>query len=107
MARRRRLTIARGAARDLSDARRWLTQPGAGARAGLRLASLSVAVQDLRRHPCRWSAGEHPGTRERPVEGYRIIYEVAPDTGDDATAGDVMVLRVRGPGQDSPDLQSP
>lgn len=107
MARPRRLTIARAAARDLADARRWLTQPGAGDRAARRLAALGAAVQGLRRHPCRWPSGEHRGTRERHVEGYRIIYEVVPDTGDDATAGDVTVLRVRGPGQDNPELQSP
>ena len=31
--------------------------------------------------------------------GYRAMYEVVPDTGRSATAGDVMVLRVYGPGQ--------
>ena len=41
--------------------------------------------------------------RERPVEGYRVAYEVRPDTGEDRTAGDVTVLRVWGPGQDRPD----
>ena len=100
MARKPRLTIARGAARDLAEARRWLTQPGAGIRAAQRLAALGAAVRDLREHPCRWPKGEHPGLRERHVEGYRITYEVVPDTGDNATAGDVTVLRVFGPGQD-------
>jgi hypothetical protein len=38
--------------------------------------------------------GEHQGVRERPVEGYRIAYEVEPDTGKDRTAGDATVLRV-------------
>jgi hypothetical protein len=32
--------------------------------------------------------------------GYRVLYEVDPDTGSSATAGDVRVLRVYGPGQD-------
>lgn len=41
--------------------------------------------------------------RERHVEGHRIAYEVEPDTGEDATAGDVTVLRVFGPGQDRTD----
>jgi len=31
--------------------------------------------------------------------GYRAIYEVDPDTGQNRTAGDVVVLRVYGPGQ--------
>jgi len=34
------------------------------------------------------------------VEEHRVLYSVEPDTGRDATAGDVMVLRVFGPGQD-------
>ena len=41
--------------------------------------------------------------RERHVECHRVAYEVIPDTGDDATAGDVTVLRVFGAGQDRTD----
>jgi len=33
------------------------------------------------------------------VSGYRVIYRVDPDTGADATAGDVTVLAVFGPGE--------
>ncbi len=47
--------------------------------------------------------GERAGLRERHVEGYRIAYEVVPDTGDDATAGDVTMLRIFGPRQDRTD----
>lgn len=100
---RRRLTLARAAARDIAAARGWLTQRGAGDRAARRLAALGAAVRDLREHPCRWPAGRSAGTRERPVEGYLVVYEVTPDTGDDATAGDVAVLRVFGPGQERVD----
>ncbi len=32
--------------------------------------------------------------------GYRVLYEVVPDTGSNQTAGDVRVLRVYGPRQD-------
>ena len=32
-------------------------------------------------------------------EGHRIVYVVDPDTGRNADAGDVTVLRVFGPGQ--------
>lgn len=40
------------------------------------------------------------GVRELPCNGgYRALYEVQPDTGRDETAGDVIVLRVYGPGQ--------
>lgn len=31
-------------------------------------------------------------------EGYFILYEVVPDTGDNATAGDVQILAVFPPG---------
>jgi hypothetical protein len=31
--------------------------------------------------------------------GYQALYEVLPDTGRDETAGNVLVLRVFGPGQ--------
>ncbi len=31
--------------------------------------------------------------------GHRIFYEVAPDTNDNTTAGDVTILRILGPGQ--------
>jgi hypothetical protein len=34
-----------------------------------------------------------------PCEGYRVIYRVDPDTGNNDTAGEVLVLRVFGPGQ--------
>lgn len=99
----RQLIITVAAVRDLAAARRWLTQPGAGARAARRLAALATAVQDLQGHPCRWPVGELAGLRQRHVEGHRIVYEVAPDTGNDATAGNVTVLRIFGPGQDRTD----
>jgi hypothetical protein len=44
--------------------------------------------------------------REIPVAGgYRVIYVVKPDTGDNATAGDVEVLRVFGPRQERTRLE--
>jgi hypothetical protein len=58
------------------------------------------AINQLRQHPCLYPVIEHPGTRELPCEGgYRALYEVRPDTGRSETAGDVVVLRVFGPGQ--------
>lgn len=42
----------------------------------------------------------HVGVRERPVAGYRVMYQVTPDTNDNATAGDVAILRIFGPRQD-------
>jgi hypothetical protein len=46
-----------------------------------------------------YARGEHENTRELSVEGHRVVYAVTPDTGSNATAGDVLVLRVFGPGQ--------
>jgi hypothetical protein len=59
-----------------------------------------AAINRLRQHPCLYPVGQHPGVRELPCDGgYRLLYEVRPDTGRDETAGDVRVLRVFGPGQ--------
>ncbi len=37
--------------------------------------------------------------RQMIVERHVVVYRVAPDTGDNRTAGDVLVVRVFGPGQ--------
>jgi plasmid stabilization system protein ParE len=95
----RTLTISAAAARDLKAARKWLRQPGAGETAVKRLSSIRSAIKELRQYPCRWPEGEHQGVRERPVEGYMIMYEIHLDTGDNRTAGDVQILRVFGPHQ--------
>lgn len=89
--------LTRGAARDLTGVRAWFSQPGAGATAAGRLQHIARAIEDLAEHPCR-----HPRERDRrefSVERHRVIYRVIPDTGRDATAGDVLVLRVFGAGQ--------
>lgn len=93
------LTVSAAALRDLEAAREWLSQPGAGAAAARRLIRIRAAVRDLKQHPCMWPEGEHSGVREYPVAGHMIMYEVSPDTGDSRTAGDVVVLRIFGPGQ--------
>ncbi|MDR3506723.1 MAG: type II toxin-antitoxin system RelE/ParE family toxin [Caulobacteraceae bacterium] len=100
----RQIRLSETAKADLLAARQWLTQSGAGGRAKARLRRITEAIKDLRRHPCRWPVGDHPGVRERPVEGYRLMYEVAPDTGNDRSAGDVAVLRMFGPFQDRTQL---
>jgi hypothetical protein len=66
-----------------------------------KLDAILAAIEDLREHPCRFPVGIHHGVRERPCSGgYRVLNRVTPDTGSDATAGDVRVLRLFGPGQD-------
>lgn len=86
---------------DLDRAARWLMQPGSGAAARRRLVAMWAAIEGLREHPCRYPLGQHRGVRERRCAGgYRALYRIVPDTGRDETAGDVLVLRVFGPGQD-------
>jgi plasmid stabilization system protein ParE len=98
---RRKLDYTDEAIDDLEAISHWLTQPGAGPAARRRLRAIRAAINRLRQQPCLHAFGEHPGVRELPCEGgYRALYEVHPDTGRSETAGDVLVLRVFGPGQD-------
>ena len=85
---------------DDTAIRGWLTQPGSGPRAKLRLAAIRAEIKWLRQRPCLFPFGEHPGVRELPCDGgYRALYEVTPDICRGETAGDVLVPRVYGPGQ--------
>ncbi len=97
----RALIYAPEALADLDAAALWLTQPGSGPRARRKLAAIRADIRRLRQHPCLWPIGDHPTVRELPCDGgYRVLYRVTPDTGSNATAGGVRVLRVFGPGQD-------
>jgi len=85
---------------DLDAIRRWQTQPGSGTASVRRLKRLRAAIRRLKQDPCRYPACDHPGVREMPAEaGHRVMYVVEPDTGSSDSAGDVLVLRVFGPGQ--------
>jgi plasmid stabilization system protein ParE len=96
----RKLDYTDKAIEDLKAIRRWLTQLGSGPRARRRLRAIRAAVNRLRERPCLHPVGRHERVRELPCEGgYRALYEVHADTGHDETAGDVLVLRVFGPGQ--------
>jgi hypothetical protein len=79
----------------------WLTQPGAGLAAKRKLAAIRANIRQLKQSPCRWPVDHRSSVREMPCSGgYRVLYEVVPDTGSNQTAGDVRVLRVYGPRQD-------
>jgi plasmid stabilization system protein ParE len=95
----RALRFADRALDDVSGMRRWLTQPGSGTAARRKLRSILSTIRQLRRTPCLHARGEHPGTRTVTVHGYTVVYRLNPDTGDSRTAGDVLVLRIFGPGQ--------
>jgi plasmid stabilization system protein ParE len=97
----RRLAFSRRALLDLDDIRAWLTQQGSGVAARRRLQAVYSVIRRLRQSPCLYPVGAQPGVREAPCEGgYRVSCELHPDTGFSATAGDVVILRVFGPGQD-------
>jgi hypothetical protein len=74
-----------------------MVQP-AGCRHGGQAPRIIAAIEGLPGHPCRHARSEH-GRREFSAEGHRIVYRVEPDTGSNSTAGDVLVLRIFGPGQ--------
>lgn len=96
----RTLRYTEEAVLDLEAVRTWQTQPGSGPRAMERLKWIRSAIRRLKDDPCLYPVGDHPGVREIPADGgYRVLYLVDPDTGRSATAGDVIVLRVFGPGQ--------
>jgi plasmid stabilization system protein ParE len=85
---------------DLAAIRRWQTQPGSGAPAKRRVKAILAVLRRLKTMPCLYPPGDEPGTRQAFCEGHVVIYEVDPDTLDNASAGDVLVLRVFAPGQD-------
>ena len=79
---------------DLLQARRWLSQPGSGLRAQLRLARINRAIIELEFAPLRWALGRHPEVRVRLVEGHSVHYSV------DLDKRTILVRRVFGPRQD-------
>ena len=86
---------------DLDAIWRWQTQSGAGRAALRRVRAIRDKIERLRDNPCLYPVGDHSGVRELPCDdGYRVLYEVDPDSGRNDTAGGVRVLRVFGPGQD-------
>jgi plasmid stabilization system protein ParE len=100
----RRVDLSPASIRDLDATKRWLLQPGSGEAARDKLRTIRQSIRQLERTPCRWAVGDHDGVREIPVGGYRVMYEVDADTGDNETAGNVRVLRVFGPHMSRQDL---
>ncbi len=85
---------------DLNQARVWLHQRGAAKVARRRFMAITNAIRTLETDPVRYRRDpEDARRRVASVAGYRIVYEVDPDTGDNATAGNVTVLAILGPGE--------
>ncbi len=83
----RRLKVSDEARGDLNQARGWLHQPGSGKVAHGRYKALTAAIRTVRTEPMRYRVNpEDDSERIVSVEGYRIIYKVTPDTGDNETA---------------------
>ncbi|WP_264664594.1 type II toxin-antitoxin system RelE/ParE family toxin [Azospirillum fermentarium] len=96
-----KVTPSPAALRDLDAIQRWLLQPGSGVTARAKLRRLINSIRQLEHTPERWPAGDHPGVREIPVEGCRVMYEVHSGMiTAQGVAGTVRILRVFGPGQD-------
>ena len=96
----RRVTTAPDAAVALAAARRWLLQPGSGKAGARRWQALRNARRSLRDYPYLGGASEeHPRHGQLVVSGYRLSYQVVPDTGESSTAGDVRIVSVFGPGE--------
>lgn len=96
----RKVTTAPQAAEALRRARAWLTQQGSGPNGRARWEALRTSRLGLRDHPYLGApSSELPGYRQLVVSEHRIIYRVTPDTGDSATAGDIRIVAVFGPGQ--------
>lgn len=68
-----RVDLTDRARSDLLAARRWLTQPGSGLRAQLRLSRINRALIELAFAPLRWTIGPHKGVRKRLVDGYTFV----------------------------------
>jgi plasmid stabilization system protein ParE len=102
----RRVITAPTAAKGLRDARIYLTQPGSGPGGRQKWENIRDARRQLRERPYIGpQSPEHPGCRCLVREGYRIVYEISPDTGSTETAGDVTVLAVFPPGIGNRDLR--
>ena len=95
----REVTVSPAAGQGMRDARRRFAHPGAGPVAKASWRRLLGIRKRIQAAPCTYlPSPAHPGCRHMICEGYFILYEVVPDTGDNATAGDVQILAVFPPG---------
>ena len=86
--------MAPAARRDLIGIRESLLQRGSGRIAQAKQRAIEAALKGI--GPISVPLQNRC---ERLVASHTILYRVSPDAGDNATAGDVFVLRVFGAGQ--------
>jgi plasmid stabilization system protein ParE len=97
----RQLILAGAARRDLDRIRAWYSQPGSGKVARQKVRRLISSIGALVEAPCRWPRTPDGAGRILVAEQHRVLYRATPDTGRNDTAGDVIVLRIFGPGQET------
>ncbi|MBO9706781.1 MAG: hypothetical protein J7521_01100 [Caulobacter sp.] len=100
----RELVVSPRAEADIvAAADRFLAYAGPTPQALKRQEALVEAIRDLIHAPVTFrTSPRFAGVRERIVSGCTIYFAVTPDTGENETAGDVLVLHIRLPGQDDP-----
>ncbi len=80
--------------------RNWLTQSGAGPTGHARWTKRRKAQRSLATHPYIGAISpDHTGFRQHTLSGYRLLYQMHPDTADEATAGDIFLAAFLRPGQ--------
>jgi plasmid stabilization system protein ParE len=88
-----RLIYSSAAGQDLADAVGWLSQPGAGTRAHLKLAALVDEIERLPDNPLLYREDfDEPGSRLAIVQGYAVRFR--PSVG-----GTIFVERIFAPGR--------
>lgn len=100
----RELVVSPRAEADIvAAADRFFAYAGPTPQALQRLQDLIEAIEDLVNAPVTFRASDRfVGVRERIASGCTIYFRGLPDTGENATAGDVRVLHIKLPGQDDP-----
>jgi plasmid stabilization system protein ParE len=100
----RELVVSPRAEADIvAAADRFFAYAGPTPQALQRLEDLIEAIEDLVNAPATFRTSDRfVGVRERIVSGCTIYFRILPDTGLNATAGNVRVLHVKLPSQDDP-----
>jgi plasmid stabilization system protein ParE len=100
----RELVVSPRAEADIvAAADRFFAYDGPTPQALRRFQDLIEALETLTAAPVTFrTSAKFAGVRERVVSGCTIYFRVLPDTGENATAGDVRILHVKLPGQDDP-----
>jgi plasmid stabilization system protein ParE len=96
-----RLRLTADAQADLREITAWLSQPGSGAEAIMKLDALKAGLRGLRRDPLRHPVFHLTGGRKCSTRGgYEIHYDVLSDPPGSTTSGVIDVVFVKSPYQD-------